>query len=48
MADTLFETIEVATGPITFARDGEEISVDIGDVVSLKVTGIAFIVISMA
>lgn len=48
MADTLFETIEVVTGPITFARGGEEISVDIGDVVSLKVTGIAFIVISMA
>lgn len=41
VADTHYETIEVATAPITFARDGEEISVDIGDIVSLEVAGIA-------
>ena len=41
MADTHYETIEVAAAPITVARDGVEISVDIGDVVSLDVAGIA-------
>ena len=39
VADAHFETTEVATAPITFSRDGDEISSTVGDVVTMDVAG---------
>lgn len=41
VAETHYETTEVATAPISFSRDGADFSVQIGDVVSMEVAGIA-------
>ena len=41
MADCHHEIIEGSTAPITVAKDGEGVSVDVGDVVSRDVAGIA-------
>jgi hypothetical protein len=39
VADTHFESTEVATAPITYSQDGDEISATVGDVVTMDVVG---------
>lgn len=39
VADTHVETAEVVTAPFTFNRDGADFSVEMGDIVSMKVVG---------
>lgn len=39
VADTHVESAEVATAPFTFTRDEAEFSVEIGDIVTMEVTG---------
>jgi len=38
-ADTHVESAEVATAPFSYARDGAEFSVDVGDVLSIETVG---------